>query len=55
MASLVQSGKYYSINTTNTSTMGYYVIKFVSDAYTLQENTTCDRKIISAGELFVKA
>ena len=30
--------------------MGYYVIKFVSEAYTLQEYTTCDVKISTAGE-----
>ena len=35
--------------------MGYYVIKFISEAYTLQEETTCDRKLILAGELFFKA
>ena len=34
--------------------MGYYVIKFVSEEYTLQYYTTCDGKIISDGELVVK-
>ena len=52
MESLVQYGKYGSINTKDTSTLGYYVINFVSDAYTLQENTTCYRQISSSGELF---
>ena len=37
MAALVQSVKYGSINTTYTTTMGYYVIKSVSEAYKLQE------------------
>ena len=55
MASLVQSGKYGSMKTTFTSTMVYYIIKFVSEAYNLQEDTTCDKKISSAGELVVKA
>ena len=55
MASLVQSGKYVVINTTDTSTMGYYVIKFVTEAYTLQYDTTCDVQIISAGEIFFKS
>ena len=40
MASLVESGKYRAINTTDTSTNGFYVILFTSGAYTLQENTT---------------
>ena len=34
--SLVESGKYGSINTTDTSTNGFYVIMFTSGAYTLQ-------------------
>ena len=55
MASLVESGKYISIKTTDTSTNGFYVIMFTSGAYTLQENTTIDGQIITAGELIVKA
>ena len=54
MASLVESGKHGAINTTDTSTNGFYVIMFTSGAYTLQENTTIDGKIITAGELVVK-
>ena len=42
MASLVESGKYGSINKIDTSTNGFYVIMFTSGAYTLQENTTID-------------
>ena len=36
MASLVESGTYGYINTTNTSTNGFYVIIFTSGAYKLQ-------------------
>ena len=36
MASLVESGKYGAINTTDTSTNGFYFIMFTSGAYTLQ-------------------
>ena len=43
------------MNTTDTSEMGYYVIQFFSEAYTLQDETTCNGKIISASELFFKA
>ena len=46
MVSLVESVKYGAINTTDTSTNGFYVIMFTSGAYTLQENTTIDGKII---------
>ena len=55
MASLVESGKYGAINTTDKSTNIFYVIMFTSGAYTLQENTTIDRQIITAGEVVVKA
>ena len=55
MESLVESGTYGAINTTDTPTNGFYVIMFTSGAYTLQENTTIDGKIITAGELVVKA
>ena len=55
MVSLVESGTYVRINTTDTSTNGFYVIMFTSGAYTLQENTTIDRQIINSGELVVKA
>ena len=55
MASLVQSNKYGDINTADTTLHVYYVIEFISEAYTLQNNTTIDGKIISAGELVVKA
>ena len=36
MASLVESGTYGAINTTDTSTNGFYVTMFTSGAYTLQ-------------------
>ena len=55
MASLVQLVMYGAINTDDTTTNGFYVIQFVSDAYTLQINTTIDGQVISAGELVVKA
>ena len=54
MASLVESGKYGAINTTYTSTNGFYVIMFISGEYTAQENTTIDGKIITARELVAK-
>ena len=55
MASLVESGKYGAINKTYTPTNGFYVIMFISGAYTLQENTTIDGQILIAGELVVNA
>ena len=55
MASLVESVKYGAINTTDTTTNGFYVIMFSSGAYTLKENKTIDVQIITAGELVMKS
>ena len=55
MASLVQPGMYGVINTDDTTTNGFYVIQFISEAYTLQNNTQIDGPVISAGELVAKA
>ena len=52
---LVESGKYGAINTTDTSTNGFYVITFTSGAYILQKNTIIYGQIITAGELVVKS
>ena len=54
MASLFESGKYVAINTSDTSTNIFYAIMFTPEAYKLQDNTTIDGKIITAGELVVK-
>ena len=45
MASLVQPVKYGVINKDDTTTNGFYFIQFVSEAYTLHNNTKIDRKI----------
>ena len=55
MALLVESGKYGAINTTDTTTDGFYVIVFTPEVYTLQYNTKIDGQIITDGELVVKA
>ena len=54
MSSFIESGKYGAINTTHSSTNGFYVIMFTSGAYTLKENTRIDGQIITAGEFVVK-
>ena len=55
MALLVKFDKYGTINRDETTTKAYYVINFISESYTLQNNTTIDGRNITAGELFVKA
>ena len=39
------------MNTRDTLTNEYYFIKFISEAYTLQNNTTIDGNFITAGGL----
>ena len=48
IASLFQPGMYGAINTYDTTTNGFYVIQFLSEAYTLQNNTTIDGQVISS-------
>ena len=55
MASLVQSGMYAAINTSYKKTNGLYVLKSISEAYTLQNNTKIYRQVIHASTLVVKA
>ena len=55
MASLVQPGRYGAIKISDTTTNGLYAIMFMLEAYTLQNITTIDGQIISAGKLVVKA
>ena len=55
MASLVLPGMYDAIDTADNTTNGFYVIKFISEAYTQQNNTKTDGQVISAGKLVVKA
>ena len=54
MELLVESETYGYIKKTDTLTNRFYVIMLTSGAYKLQENTTIDGKIITAGELVVK-
>ena len=49
MALLVESGKYGAINTTNTTTNGFYVIMFPSEECKLHDNTAIYEQIITAG------
>ena len=49
MSALVHNGKYGAINTTDQNTMGYYVVKFVLEPYTLQDDKIVDKQAIKAG------
>ena len=55
MALLVQPGKYVAMNTTCYTIMGYDVIKFVPEAWILQEYKTYNGKISTAYKLITKA
>ena len=54
MASSVQSSMYGAINTADNTPNVFHVIKFISEAYMLQNNTTIDERVISDGELVVE-
>ena len=54
MATLSKTGKYSDINKIDTTRMEYYVIKFMSEAYTLHKETDWNLKMNSSGELVVK-
>ena len=45
MESLVQLGKYSAINEADPTKMGYDVIKYLSEPYTLQEYQTTYEKV----------
>ena len=47
--SLVQSCMYGAINTDDTTSNGLYVIQFLSDSYTLNNNKTIDGQVIYTG------
>ena len=55
IAALVQKGKYVANNTKDTTAMGYYVLNFLSKAYTPQEDTKCYGQISTSVEIIVKA
>ena len=55
MASIVESETYGSINTTDTTTNVFYVIMFISEACTLQDNTKIHGNNLAFGEVVVKA
>ena len=55
MAPLFKSGIYGVIIINDTTKNGFYVIKLISEAYTIQKNTTIDGQVLSDDELFIKA
>ena len=55
MSALVQNGEYGAINTEDTTTMGYYVVKLLLAPYKLQDDKTVNNQAIKSGELIVKA
>ena len=54
MAYLVQLGKYGAINAVDPTTMGCYMIKYLYEQNTPQEDQTTDEQLINSGELVFK-
>ena len=55
MSALVQNGKYGATNTSYPTTIGYYVVKFLSEPYTLQGGKTVYKQVINTGIIIVKS
>ena len=55
MASQVQLGKYGDINAADPTKMRYYVIKYISERYTLYEDQNKYGQVSKAGELVLKS
>ena len=51
MSLTIMESKYGAIDTDDSSFHGYYVIKFYSSPYTLQEYLIIHGKVISSGEM----
>ena len=54
MTSLVQLGKYGAINAVDLTTTRYYLIKYLSEPYTLQEDQAIYGKLSKESELVAK-
>ena len=55
MASLVQLGKYGATNAADTTTIGYYVIKYLSEPYTPQEYQITYGQVSKSCDFVVKS
>ena len=54
MASLVQSDIHSDINTEEPTTIGYYIVKYVSSTFILQDDITSGRQGSNAAKLDVQ-
>ena len=52
---LLKTVTYGAINKTDTKTMGYYIIKYVSGIFKLQEDTTIYNQVSKPGNISAKA
>ena len=51
MSLIIMEGKYVAIDTYDSLCYGYYIIKFYSSPYTLQEDLSIYGQLISSGEI----
>ena len=54
MASSLHTGKCGAINAADTKKMGYYVVKYVYEPFTLHEDKNTDGKVSKEGEIMVR-
>ena len=55
MTSLAMTDKYGANTTTDTTTMGFYAVKYMSYAFTLQQDITTNGQLFKAVEMDVRA
>ena len=55
MAVLICEGNYGAISTNDVKTHGYYVVRFLCNPYTLQQDITVDGQVLQQGEQVVDA
>ena len=55
MSALAHNGKYGVINTSDSIIMVYYVVKFLSEPYMLQDDKKVDKQFRKEGEIIAKS
>eukprot|EP00957_Ditylum_brightwellii_P049359 3744876-Ditylum_brightwellii.AAC.1 len=55
MGAMVNENNFGAVNINDPKTKGFYIVKFTSLPYTLQENTEVDNDLIKAGSLVCEA
>ena len=55
LGGISESGKYGSINASDTTTMGYYIVKYGYEIFTLKEDIINDGQVLNTIKLAVRS